>query len=387
MDTELIALQHPNRRAAERLVQLWGEGKAVLPIDPGLAPPMVEQLLEAFRPSRFEDASGVTYLPDGVPVDEEIALVVPTSGTSGPPKGVELSHAALRWSARAVNARLGAGRWLSCVPVSHIAGIGILVRSLEAGTEPVIHNRFDIGSIYSARGTNLISLVPTTLQRLLGAGVDLSQYSTVLVGGAAAPPGLIQQARDAGVPVVCTYGMTETCGGCVYDGEPLSGVAARIVGGQIELKGPMLMQGYRLAPEQADRAFDGNWFRTTDLGDVDDHCKLQVFGRADDVIVTGGEKVSASVVEDLLRRDKRVADAAVVGLDSLEWGQIVAALIVPSGRDVPTLEELRAVVKTHSAAHMAPRIVVTTDRIPRTPSGKVRRGRVVEMLTDATSDV
>lgn len=382
MDTELIALHHPNRRMAERLVQLWNEGKAVLPIDPGLAPPIVEQMLEAFRPSRFETPSGVTYLPGTVPVDEDIALVLPTSGTSGPPKGVELTHAALRWSARAVNARLGAGRWLSCVPMSHIAGIGILVRSLEAGTDPVIHNKFDIGSIYSARETTLISLVPTTLQRLLGAGVDLSQYSTVLVGGGAAPPGLIQRARDLGIPVVCTYGMTETCGGCVYDGEPLPGVAARIVGGQIELKGPMLLQGYRLAPNQTARAFDGNWFRTSDLGDVDDHCKLQIFGRADDVIITGGEKVSATVVEDLLRRDKRVADAAVVGLEDPKWGQIVAALIVPIGRDAPTLEELRAVVKTHGASHMAPRKILTIDRIPRTPSGKVRRGRVAELLTD-----
>lgn len=380
--TELIALQHPNRRLAERLVQLWDEGKAVLPIDPGLAPGAVQQLLEAFKPARLEGPTGATYLPGGVPVEEGIALVLPTSGTSGAPKGVELSHAALRWSARAVNARLGPGRWLSCVPMAHVAGIGILMRSLEAGTEPVIHNRFDIGSIYSARDTDLISLVPTTLQRLLGAGVDLTQYRTVLVGGGPALPGLIEKARANGVPVVCTYGMTETCGGCVYDGVPLPGVAARIVDEQIEIKGPMTMQRYRLAPEPTAAAFHNGWFRTSDRGDVDDNCRLQVFGRVDDVIVTGGEKVSAAAVETLLRQHKQVADAAVVGLENPEWGQIVAALIVPRGTEVPSLEDLRELVKAQGTAHMAPRKVMTVKQIPRTPSGKVNRGRVTELLRD-----
>jgi O-succinylbenzoic acid--CoA ligase len=381
-ETELVALRYPNRRFAERLAQLWDEGAAVLPISPELPEPQVESLLGRFRPSRIEDASGQTRLPDGIPVASGIALVVPTSGSSGRPKGVELSHEALEWSAGAVNRQLGvdAERWLVCLPLTHIAGIGILVRSAAAGSIPVIHEGFDVDAVAGEKEASLISLVPTTLQRLIDAGADLSRYRAVLVGGGPVPMPLIHRAHALGIPAIRTYGMTETCGGCIYDGFPFEGVEMKIEDEQILLKGPMTMDRYRLDAGLTEQVLQNGWFRTSDRGTIDPSGKLEVFGRIDDVIVTGGEKVSATEIEELLKQHPLVADAAVVGLEDPEWGQIVAALIVPSGPETPSVEELKTLLGLSIPHYARPKRIEAVKALPRSATGKISRGDVRRLL-------
>ena len=197
-------------------------------------------------------------------------MVIATSGSTGEPKGAELSAAALRHSAGASLARLGARpgeRWLSCLPPSHISGLQVFVRSLLAGVDPVTAPRLDSAA---AAGGQYVSLVPTQVRHLLdepGGPAALAAFRGILLGGAAVPAGLLDQARAAGARVITTYGMTETCGGCVYDGRPLDGVSVRIAAdGRIQLAGPVLFSGYRGRPELSAAAMDGQWFVTADLG-------------------------------------------------------------------------------------------------------------------------
>jgi O-succinylbenzoic acid--CoA ligase len=382
-DRRLIALRYPNRTMAARLNELWDGGFAALPLSPSLPGAEVGALLEELKPARIEDESGCTDLPGGVPVAEGVAVVIATSGASGKPKGVELSHAALEWSARAYAERLGTRpgeRWLGCLPLSHIGGLGILVRSRLAGTEPVIHDRFDPEAVAAEQDTTLISLVPTTLMRLMDAGVDLARYSAVLIGGAGLPAATAERARFAGIRLVHTYGLTETCGGCNFDGVPLDGAEFRVVDEMIRVRGPMLMNGYRLNPELTSDALEGGWLHTADRGRIDSNGVLEVFGRADDLIVTGGEKVSAIEVENLIQTHPLVADAAVAGIDDYRWGQAVAALIVPRGSSVPTLRELKGFLTGKIAGFKAPKRILIVDEVPRTASGKVRRQAVRDLL-------
>ena len=253
---------------------------------------------------------------------EEVAVVLATSGSTGVPKGVELTSAALVASARASLARLGAApgeRWLCCLPTHHISGLGVLVRSLLAGSVPVVRDRVDAGVVArdasDAARCSYVSLVPTQLRRLLDAGAPLAGFRAILLGGAAIPGGMLAEAAAAGARVVTTYGMTETCGGCVYDGLPLDGVqVACDADGRIRITGPVLFSGYRLAPEQTRTAVKDGWFVTSDLGELTEDGRLVVRGRADDVIISGGEKIVASEVEQVLRGSPRVRDAVVVGV-------------------------------------------------------------------------
>jgi O-succinylbenzoic acid--CoA ligase len=368
---------------AARLNELWDGGFAALPLSPSLAVAEVSALLDGLKPARIEDESGTTELPGGLPVAEGVAVVIATSGASGKPKGVELSLDALEWSARAYAERLGTGpgeRWLGCLPLSHIGGLGILIRSRLAGTEPVIHDRFDPEAVAAEQDTTLISLVPTTLVRLMDAGVDLSRYSAVLLGGAALPLATAERARNAGIRLVHTYGLTETSGGCNFDGVPLDGAEFRVVDEMIQVRGPMLMNGYRLNPELTSDTLEGGWLHTADRGRIDSNGVLEVFGRADDLIVTGGEKVSALEVENLLQSHPLVADAAVAGIADYRWGQAVAALIVPRGSSVPTLRELKGFLTGKIAGFKAPKRILIVDEVPRTASGKVRRQAVRDLL-------
>jgi O-succinylbenzoic acid--CoA ligase len=382
-DTALVAVRLPNSKLARELVRAWDQGLAVLPVDPALPEAEVGRILEELRPARLIDSEGRHDLVGGISVSDDVALVVTTSGTSGPPKGVELSHGALERSARAVMAGLEADpgqRWLCCLPMSRIAGLAILVRSRICGTVPVIHDRFDEGLIAAERSTSLISLVPTTLGRLLDARVDLSSYSAVLVGGAAIPPTILDRARDAGARVVTTYGMTETCGGCVHDGWPLRGVEIATESDRILIRGPMLMNGYRLQPELSAEALVEGWLRTSDRGVVDENGKLRVLGRLDDVIITGGVKVSPTEVERLLCAHPHVADAAVLGVPDVEWGQAVAALVVPAGGQRPSLDELRSFIAARAGSHQAPKSMQLVREIPRDSGGKVQRRQALAQL-------
>jgi len=365
-------------RATPRLVELLaaaldGSGPAIVPLDAGLPPARLAELIGALGPGSVEDAEGVTTVRSGHDqgVAEGTAVIIGTSGSTGVPKGVELSAAALRHSARASLDRVGARpgeRWLCCLPVTHVAGLQVLVRALAGGTEPVLAERADAETV-AASGCAHVSLVPTQLQRLLlRAGTPLAGFSSVLLGGAAAPPALLTAARDAGVPVVTTYGMTETCGGCVYDGIPLDGVRAEVRDdGRIWISGPVLFSGYLGGP----RAPADGWFRTGDLGVLDAAGRLTVRGRADDVINTGGHKVVPGEVAAALQTCPGVRDAAVVGQPDPEWGERVVAVVVPADpADPPALELLRRHVRERLPRYAIPSRVVTVDAVPMLPSGK-----------------
>ncbi|RSN69351.1 AMP-binding protein [Actinomadura sp. WAC 06369] len=317
----------------------------------------------------------------GEPVADGTAVLIATSGSTGTPKFTELSAAALRHSAAGTLARIGAApgdRWLCCLPTSHIAGVQVLVRALVAGTEPVIMPRFDPLDLAAAAPPGAhVALVPTQLRRLADAGADLGKLGAIVLGGAAAPPGLLAAARDRGARVFTTYGMSETCGGCVYDGTPLDGVRAGLTAdGRIRLAGPSLFTGYRLRPDLTAAARDGDWFVTGDLGAFDPDGRLRVRGRVDDVINTGGEKVVAGEVAAALARHPKIRDVVVVGRPDPEWGERVTAVAVPAPGAPPSLDELRAFVRATMPAHAAPHELELRERIPLLPSGKPDRARL-----------
>ena len=378
----------------ERLAAaLDGSGPAILPLEAGLPPERLARILDAFAPSAVETRDGLSRRPQrarGVPVSEQTAVVIATSGSTGQPKGVELSASALTHSASASLARVGAvpgDRWLLCLPATHIAGIQVLVRSLVAGTEPVIAGRLD-AAILEDSGCAHVSIVPTQLRRLLaGPGTGTGRnaktpagthatwadnFKSVLLGGAAASGKLIGRARETGIPVVTTYGMTETCGGCVYDGLPLDGVSVTTGDdGRIQISGPVLFSGYRLRPDLSAAALDGGWFVTSDLGAIDAAGQLTVRGRADDVINTGGEKVVAGEVASVLETCPGVREAVVIGRLDAEWGERVTAVIVPdNSAQPPTLDLLSRHVRERLPRYAAPRELVLLDAMPVLPSGK-----------------
>ncbi|MGH8933723.1 MAG: AMP-binding protein [Egibacteraceae bacterium] len=347
------------------LRQALDGGPAILPLDPRLPGAQRERLLAALRP--------------GDPVHPDVAVVLATSGSAGTPKGVELTGKALYASAEASLARLGAtsrDRWLCCLPPSHIAGVQVLVRALVLGTEPVIHPRFDPADVARADATH-ISVVPTMLLRLLDAGVDVARFDGILLGGASTPPRLLARARAAGARIVTTYGMTETAGGCVYDGRPLDGVEVELApDGLIRIRGAVLARGYRCA---ADELLSDGWFQTSDLGSMSGDGRLQVLGRADEMIVTGGENVAPDAVAALLTEHPDVRDAAVVGRPDPEWGHRVVALVVPANpTQPPTLDLLRRFVTAHATAAHAPRELVLLDALPLLPNGKLDRAALAE---------
>ena len=332
---------------------------------------------------------GGDTLVDG-PLDgweKRAVLGVPTSGSTGEPKIVLLDAGALTTSAEATHERLGGpGTWLLALPTNHIAGIQVLVRSIIAGTTPGVLDMSKgfraMGFAQAARpvlaqpGRHYTALVPTQLSRLVvgeGPGLEaLRQFDGVLIGGAATPPKLLQQARALGVQVVTTYGMSETAGGCVYDGEPLRGVQVR-TDDVIEISGPVLALGYRGSAEPF-----GEWFRTGDLGRLRDG-RLEVLGRADDVIVIGGEKVPPVLVERALATVEGVLEACVVGVPDDEWGQVVAAAVVARGGS-PSVEDLRAAVAEAVGRSAAPKLVRFVSELPLRGPGKVDRTAVANLF-------
>lgn len=319
------------------------------------------------------------------PVEPGTAVVVATSGSTGAAKGVVLSAAALRASAAATHARLGGpGRWLLALPAQHIAGIQVIVRSLLAGAEPAVSQTFaDVPD-----DVRYTSLVPTQLVRLLDSPAELAalrRFDAVLVGGAAAAKPLVTRALDAGVRVVTTYGMSETAGGCVYDGLPLAGVRVRIVDGVVELAGPMLATGYRLDPGATAAAFVDGWFRTSDLGVLRRDGSLEILGRVDFVINTGGVKVSPAAVEAVLTAQPGVAEACVVDLPDAQWGQLVAAVVVPVDfARLPVAADLTGAVRKALGAPAVPKVLRFAGDLPLRGPGKVDRSGVRTLLASPT---
>ena len=360
-------------------------------------------------------------------------LILRTSGsTTGTGRLIAMSAAALVASARATHARLGGpGTWLLPLPAHHVAGLQILIRSLEAGTEPVVvdtsagfsptalADALDSARLSTGAAASrlYVSLVPTQLVRVLQdpvAGRALSDADAVLLGGAAADPALLARARTAGVTVVTTYGMSETGGGCVYNGRPLAGVEVAIQdpdaegAGRILLSGPVLAEGYlrpsgrRPADSPGGRPDDGEGFHrsggkrilaTSDRGRLHPDGRLEVLGRLDDVIITGGVKVEPRRVEEALTAIDGVAEACVVGLPDEKWGsRVVAAAVLEPGRQRDRWPgwdgaALREAVRARLDGAHAPKRVVVLEALPLRPSGKVDRRRVARLLAAAATDV
>lgn len=328
-------------------------------------------------------------------VEQREPLVVRSSGSTAAPRGVRLSRAALSASATATERRLGGpAAWVLALPVGSVGGLQVLVRSLLARTEPVLLNDHDgdwaaaLHAAGAAAGPDrcCTALVPTQLHRIDRAGRlgALAGFDQVLLGGAATDAALLDRARAAGVRVVTTYGLTETCGGCVYDGDPLDGVAVRVaVDGRIHLTGPVLFDGYVDDPAATATALVDGWLRTSDLGRIGDDGRLQVLGRTDDVVVSGGVNVPLGALEQALRDHPAVAEAAAVGVPDGEWGlRVVAVVRAEADADPPTLAALRDHVAVELPRAWAPQGLTVVDRLPRLPGGKVDRLAVRRLAAD-----
>ncbi len=369
-------------RVVSAVADALADGPAMLPLSPH--PRVRDSVLAECRPSE--------------PVADDIALVVPTSGSTGTPKGVLLSRQAVHASAAATEERLGGpGHWLLAVPATSVAGVMVIARSVLSGTEPVamdLTGRFRPDGfaaasmrLFSSGGRHFTSLVPRQLGILVeagGAALDaLTRYDAVLVGGGEIRADVLDRARSAGVSVVATYGMTETCGGCVYDGTPLSGVHVDVDDGVVRLSGPCLASGYRLRPDLGGAFADG-WFTTADLGRFDDTGRLVITGRADDVAVSGGVNVPLAAVDRAVTSHPLVHDALSVPAPDEQWGQrIFAAVVAADPARPPTLESVRAHVNELAPIAYAPKEVVVVDALPVLPSGKPdRRALVVSLGLD-----
>lgn len=347
---------------------MLGGGEAVLPL------PADDQ---------HQSSLLTTSLRAGEPIDDDVAVVISTSGTTGVPKGAMLTASALTASAEATHRRLGGpGRWLLALPAYHVAGLQVLVRSVVADTTPVaVSAGFDSDELAAAltslgSGRRYASLVAAQLDKALrnpAATSALASLDAVLIGGGPMPAGVAERAAAAGIPVVRTYGMSETAGGCVYDGVPLDEVLVRIDDGRVVLGGATLAEGYR-NPVEPDPFAEQGWFRTDDVGVVENSGVLRLLGRADDAISTGGLTVMPQLVEAALATHPAVADCAVFGVADERLGQrVVAAIVVAPGSTASTLAELREHVASTLPSTAAPREIHLVEEIPRRGIGKVDR--------------
>lgn len=338
----LVALDLPGGpEFVDELRRIWDAGNAAFPVDQRL-PAAAKQAVYA-------------QMRVGEPVEPGDALVMATSGSSGVPKGVVLTHAAIAASAAATSARIGTAdddHWLACLPLNHVGGLSVVTRALHTGARLSVHPGFDASAVM-ASGATLVSLVATALAR-----IDPTAFRVIVLGGSRPP-------ADRPANSVATYGMTETGSGVVYERRPLDGVEIRVVAGEIQVRGPMLLRCYR---DGRDPKTPDGWLPTGDLGTFDDGL-LTVHGRADDLIVTGGENVWPEPVEAILRGVPGVLDVAVAGTPDPEWGQVVTAHVVGE----VTLDALRSAVKQQLPAFSAPRRLVRHEALPRTSLGKIQR--------------
>jgi o-succinylbenzoate---CoA ligase len=302
------------------------------------------------------------------------ATIMHTSGTTARPRPVALSYG--NWLAAALGSAVALGldpdeRWLCPMPLAHVGGLSILIRSAIYGTTVVLHERFDAHVLTTAlmdagQRITLVSLVPTMLARLLDAGLqDPPTLRWALLGGGPIPPVLLGRASDAGVPVAPTYGMTEACSQIATHGWPLPGVDVHVAeDGEVLVRGATVARG-ALGPD--------GWLHSGDIGEVDDRGRLAIVGRKADTIVTGGENVAPSEVEAVLLSHPAVADAAVHARAHPEWGEaVVATVVLRDGASVPA-DELRAHCAARIARYKVPKAIDFAPLLPRTQSGKLLR--------------
>ena len=369
--------------------------RALLTVDPG-----DWRAVHAALGARIEE-DGPAVLPADVAdapatVDDGVALVIRTSGSTGRPKLVALSERAVRASARATDAALGgSGQWLLCLSPAYVAGSQLLVRSLLAGTAPVAGPREHFEASAFARAVasmthtrRYTALVPAQLVRLVDAGETdaavrdaVARLDALLIGGQAMPASLADRGRELGYRIVRTYGSSETATGCVYDGYAIGDTRLRVVDGVLEISGPTLADGYLADPDATAAAFhvdDGvHWYRTGDLAQIEPDGRLRVLGRADDVISSGGVKVSLGRVEAVVRELPGLADAVVVRAASPEWGEV--PVVVTAGEASLSLDGLRAHVGAALGAAARPARFMAVPQLPLLATGKPDR-RALETL-------
>lgn len=378
---ELVAYDlPPGARWLEILEAHATSGASFLPLDGRSSDREKRALLDRARPTWLVTPEEEVAFPASPPLDPARAwAVVATSGTSGDPRLAELPRAALGSAVAASLDALEVGSadpWVCVLTPAHVGGLLVLLRGVLGGAPITVMERFDPARFLDEAPPGAhVALVPTMLHRLVEAGADLAELGVLLVGGAALDPGLRARAERAGGRVVSTYGLTETCGGIVYEGLPLSGTRVRVAAdGTVEVRGPTVMDGYRGDPAATADAFtvDG-WLRTADVGELLEG-RLDVHGRADEAIRTGAMTVWPDEVEAVLREVPGVADVAVVGRPDEEWGQRVEAYVVPADPRVPpTLEALRDGCRERLAGYEAPRALHLVEVLPRTAGGKLRR--------------
>ncbi|MGE0068169.1 MAG: o-succinylbenzoate--CoA ligase [Solirubrobacterales bacterium] len=364
-------------------------GATLLPLSPRLTAVERATIVAAEEPIvDLDDPGLLTQTEADMPLlgehdMDDVCARVLTSGSSGAPRPVGLTYGNFLWNAVGSGFNIGvdpADRWLCCVPLSHIAGLSIVVRSTIYGTAAVLHDGFEVERVAASLeedGITIVSLVTTMLARLLEAGADLSGPRAILVGGGPVPAETLEEASARGATVVQTYGLTETCSQVTTlapaDSRRKLGSAGRpllTTHLRIAADGEILIQGPTVAPGRADA--DG-WLHTGDLGEIDEEGFLYVRDRLDDLIVSGGENVVPAEVEAVLLAHPEVADAAVVGREDPEWQQAVTAVVVLETGSAVTPDDLRRHCAESLAGFKVPKRVELAAALPRTPSGKLMR--------------
>jgi len=348
-------------------------GAVAVPIDGRLGAGERAQRAAGARVVVREPLSGPPSVPEPLRL-EAIATVIHTSGTTAAPRPVALSYGNWLWSALGSAVALGldpAERWLCPLPLAHVGGLSIPIRSTVYGTSAIVHERFDVdavaGELLDPRAAvTLVSLVPTMLARLLDAGLrEPPALRWALLGGGPIPGGLLERAREAGVPVLPTYGMTEGCSQIATGGWPLVGVELRIApDGEVLVRGPTVAAG-SLAPD--------GWLHTGDLGALDRAGRLAITSRKADTIITGGENVAPAEVEAVLLAHPGVADAAVFGRPDPDWGEALVASVVLRDQAGVDGEQLRAHCAQRLAGFKVPKAIEFVQRLPRSETGKLLR--------------
>jgi o-succinylbenzoate---CoA ligase len=368
-------------------------GAVAAPLDPRTPAPELDELLAPLAPKRVvRDPREIAEEPEASDAafddqldTEAVQCVIHTSGTAGRPKAVELTYGNHLWNAIGSGVRIGiapSDRWLCCLPLHHVGGFAIVLRSALYRTGLVLE-RFSaprVAEVISSEPVTLISLVPTMLERLLDAEAELSKLRCVLLGGGPCPQETVERALAAGAPVTPTYGLTEAASqvATMPPGEAAAkpgsaGPPILTTEVKIDGDGMILVRGPSVAPGEA--AEDG-WLHTNDLGRLDSDGYLYVLGRADQVIVTGGENVSPEEVERVLLEHPAVADAGVAGVDDPEWQVAVVASVVLAGGATVTADELLQFCRERLTGHKVPKRIEFVSALPRNPQGKLLRAKL-----------
>ncbi|NNN21398.1 MAG: AMP-binding protein [Acidimicrobiales bacterium] len=380
----LVAIDmEPSNALIEAIRAAWENGDAFWVVDQRLRHKAKSELISAVKPrSIVSSESGVVLLDDSVPMMEGDALVVATSGTTGSPRFVVHTMESLLFSANAVHEFLnfvpGADHWLACLPLAHIGGLGVVIRSILTSSKLSVIKGPDPNAIDKANqeGANFVSLVKSVLDR-----INADSWSQIVIGGMAPPSELAQN-------IHYTYGLSESGGGIVYDGLPLTGVEIKLDElKRVTIRSKSLLRSYRegstnnemqagLNPKDND-----GWFITSDIGEIGTDGKLKILGRLDDVINSGGEKIWPDQVEEVIRAELSLTEVAVIGLPDDKWGEIVVVVLTKGETEV-TLHDIGQAVEHSIGSWAKPRQLIQVDELPKTSIGKVSRKLLRTLLSD-----